>query len=403
MRASAHRFALVAALALGAAAAATPATAQVVARVRSDRGWVGVSVTIETTQDGTGPRTTVTITDVSAGSPADRAGIQTGDVLLSVNGERSFPQDLHAGDTVRVVLRRAGRQRAVTITAAPRPVEVSDVPTLTVTFRDDSMAERMFLAMDSLRARLPSGARAAGLVRVRDVEPFPTVDEAAPWVWTPSEVRPPFGFYIFRGESHDSLSQAMEELNQEIRGLRAQQADRVRELARSLSGDETRIDRDDPELQRLQLAVVDLDRRASELREAMMSAARRRPGGSWVGPFDPRAEPAEATARTERDPAFRPLDPYLLGQNRAAGAEVVDLRPELAEYFHVEGGVLVVDVPEGTPAALAGIQPGDVLTHIGRLRVLSIQELRRGLTLTASEIPVTVVRKGREIQLLLLR
>ncbi len=194
----------------------------------------------------------------------------------------------------------------------------------------------------------------------------------------------------------------MDDLNRDIRHLRSQQAARVRDLARSLRGDETRIDRNDPELLRLRQAVLDADRRSAELREAMERAARRQPGAAFVGPFSPGAE-RPTTDPTERELRFRPLDPYLLGQNRAAGAEVVDLRPELAEYFGVEGGVLVVDVPEGTPAALAGIQPGDVVTRVGPTAVLSIQELRRGLSASSSQIPVTVVRKGRVIQLLLPR
>ncbi len=346
MRATAPRLALIAALAF----VSTPAAAQVLTRVAPNRGWVGVSVTIQTTQDESGVHTSVTITDVSGGSPADRAGIRAGDRLLSVNGQASFPRDLHPGDTVRVVVEREGRQHAVTLAAAPRPVEVIDVPTLTVTFRDDSMADRMYLAMDSVRARLPSGARTR-VVAVRDLTPFRSFDETTPEVWTPEEVRPPFGFYIFRGEAHDSLSHAMEELNQDIRRARSQQTERVRELARDLRGDETRIDRHDPELQRLERTVTDLDRRAAELRDAMVRVARRRPAGAaYVGAFSPRTGSAELPP-SDREPAFRPLDLYLLGQNRAAGAEVVDLRPELAEYFHVDGGVLVVDVPEGTPAA----------------------------------------------------
>jgi membrane-associated protease RseP (regulator of RpoE activity) len=366
---------------------------------------VGVSVVVKTTGDGSGSRTSVTITDVSRGSPADRAGMRAGDVLLSINGQTSFPQNLQPGDSVRIVLEREGRERTVRLTAAPRPAQVVDAPTLTVTFRDDAMAERMYLAMDSVRAGLALGALPrARIVEIRDRVRLRGLDETVPDMWLPTEVRPPFGFYIFRGEGHDSLSRAMTELNQDIRRLRALQASRVRELAQSLRADESRIDRDDPELQRLQHAVLDLDRRAAELREAMDRATQRRPGAEYVGPFSPWMTDESADDPQERgERLFRPLDPYLLGQNRAAGAEVVDLRPELAEYFEVEGGVLVVDVPEGTPAALAGIQPGDVLTHIGRAPVLSIQELRQGLAVTSSQIPVTVVRKGRTLQLLLLR
>ncbi len=397
----ARSLAFVTALAL----TASPAAAQVVVRASPDRGWIGVSVEIQTTRSDLGGLTsTATITDVSTGGPADKAGIRPGDVLVSVNGASSLPRDLRAGDTVRVVLSHQGRQRLITLTAEPRPVDVVDAPTLTLTFRADSMANRIYLGMDSLRVRLATGVRAGdhGAVEVGGLGRLASPEGATPEGWTLSEVRPPFGFYIFRGEQYDSLSRAMDDLNRDIRRLRSEQAARVRELARSLRGDETRIDRNDPELVRLQRAVLDADRRSAALREAMERAARREAGTAFVGPFSPDAE-QPTTDPTEREFRFRPLDPYLLGQNRAAGAEVVDLRPELAEYFGVDGGVLVVDVPPGTPAALAGIQPGDVLTHVGPTAILSIQELRRGLTASSSQIPVTVVRKGRQIRLLLLR
>ncbi len=160
---SARSLALVTALALSAA----PAAAQGVGRTSPERGWIGVSVTIQTTRDDAGVVTTsATITDVSAAGPADRAGIRPGDVLVSINGGASFPQDLRSGDTVRVVVRHEGRERLLTLQAAPRPVEVVDAPTLTVTFRADSMANRMYLAMDSLRARLVTGVRSDDRGRV---------------------------------------------------------------------------------------------------------------------------------------------------------------------------------------------------------------------------------------------
>jgi hypothetical protein len=264
------------------------------------------------------------------------------------------------------------------------------------------MADRMFRQMDSLRVSLlrrgPEGVR---VVDARAVLRAPAAGVAdASEAWTLPEVRPPFGFYIFRGEAHDSLRREVETVNAEIRRLRSLQASRLRELARDLPADRSLVDRSDPELVRLQRAVTEVDRRAAALRDALDRAARREPGTPFSEPFGGWAPSGDPEPRAVR---FRPLDPYLLGQNRAAGAEVVDLQPELAEYFQVEGGVLVVDVPAGTPAARAGIQPGDVVTNVGDLDVASIQELRQGLAATDSSIPVTVVRKGRRIQLLLPR
>ena len=100
---------------------------------------------------------------------------------------------------------------------------------------------------------------------------------------------------------------------------------------------------------------------------------------------------------------FRPLTPYLLGRNRVAGAQVVDLKPELAEYFDVEGGVLVVDVAAGTPAGLAGIIPGDVIVRIDRVAVRSVDDLRFGVSMAGDTLPVTVIRRGETAQVLLRR
>jgi S1-C subfamily serine protease len=87
----------------------------------------------------------------------------------------------------------------------------------------------------------------------------------------------------------------------------------------------------------------------------------------------------------------------------AAGAKVIDLRPGLAEYFEVEGGVLVVEVPERTPAAIADIRAGDVITRIDQVVIRSVQDLRLGLSRAGETIPVTLIRQGASIQVLLRR
>lgn len=383
------------------ACAAAPAAAQEprpAVRAAQEPGWVGISAEVLAGGGRSGVTTsaTVTVTDVRLGSPAARAGVRVGDVLVSINGQRTFPRDLRVGDTVRVVLERDGRQQLVTLRAEPRPVGVEVAPTWTMTLRVDSVADRMYRAMDSLRLSLQRDG--LGHVRVfgaRGLPDPPLHGEAGTWRF--DEVRAPFEFHIFRGESHDSLRREMDRLNVRIRDLRSRHASRVRELAGNLRETETRIDRSDPVLRDLEGLMVETERRAAALREAMEAAARREALRGERGPRPFRlAPPGGAEAEAE----FRPLDPYLLGRNRAAGAGVVDLRPELADYFGVDGGVLVVDVPERTPAALAGLQPGDVVIEIGSTPVRSIQELRVGLS-AAGEIPVTVVRKGARLQLLL--
>jgi S1-C subfamily serine protease len=84
-----------------------------------------------------------------------------------------------------------------------------------------------------------------------------------------------------------------------------------------------------------------------------------------------------------------------------AGAEVIDVRPELAGYFGVEAGVLVVDVPTGTPAASAGLQPGDVIVELAGKPVGSVGDLRVGVARPGDALPVWIVRHGDRVRLFL--
>jgi hypothetical protein len=177
----------------------------------------------------------------------------------------------------------------------------------------------------------------------------------------------------------------------------------MQELADALPAGERRFDRSDPELRRLDAMMEELGARGAVLRAAMAQAVREGAQEQGRFSFSWSTEPEDVVAVEPGVSSLRPLAPYLLGETRAAGAEVVDLRPELAEYFQVDGGVLVVDVPQGTPADMAGINPGDVITHVGNAVVLSIQDLRLGLGRAAPELSVTLVRKGTHLQVLLVR
>ncbi len=134
----------------------------------------------------------------------------------------------------------------------------------------------------------------------------------------------------------------------------------------------------------------------------MAEAARVTAGGEY-GVVAPEARTVSGGERVTTAGEFRPLTPYLLGRNRVAGAEVIDLKPELARYFEVSSGVLVVDVAPGTPAAIAGIVPGDVITRIDQVAVRSVEELRFGVSVAEDSLPVTLIREGSSRQVLLRR
>lgn len=397
-----------------------------VATSASDRGWVGVSLSFSTTMSVLGTTTRVEVTDVKEGSPAHAAGVRPGDLLLSVDGHGADDQfggvlgTLRSGDRVTLAIEREGKRREMQMTAVSRPQELAEGPPPHWTFSvgSDSMADVVFRAMDSLRLQLVQGQD--GLVRVFTVpgaEEVPTSQRSpaagqirlrnvgdATGVFGPPrsgevtvqilpEVRPPFSFFLFPGDRTDSLLEEMDQVNRQIRGLRARQTQRSRHLEalrQSVDGD--------AEFQRLSHELDDAGRRADQLRSAMARVAREEAQGRY-GVISP-ATPEEAS----RQSALRPLAPYLLGQNRAAGAQVVGLAPELAEYFHVDGGVLVVDVPEGTPAAEAGVLPGDVITAVDNAAVNSIEQLRLGLSRPGGEpLRLTLVRKGGIVEVTLRR
>ncbi|MBD0321350.1 MAG: PDZ domain-containing protein, partial [Gemmatimonadetes bacterium] len=66
-----------------------------------------------------------------------------------------------------------------------------------------------------------------------------------------------------------------------------------------------------------------------------------------------------------------------VGRRAVAGAELSELNPELARYFRVDDGVLVLQVARSTPAARAGLQGGDVIVRAAGRSVGSVADLRR--------------------------
>jgi len=89
------------------------------------RGWAGVDL------DESGEA--VTVTKVYDGTPADKAGVRTGDQLIAVNGVRlaeenheqlqALMADMKPGTKFDYTLARNGKERAVSLTLAEMPDE----------------------------------------------------------------------------------------------------------------------------------------------------------------------------------------------------------------------------------------------------------------------------------------
>lgn len=86
-----------------------------------------------------------------------------------------------------------------------------------------------------------------------------------------------------------------------------------------------------------------------------------------------------------------------------AGAEVTRLRDGMEDYFGVGAGLLVLRVPDGTPASEAGLRPGDVIVAARGEDVEAPQELRDAIAASGESrtLPLEVVRKQKRIKLTL--
>ncbi len=114
---------------------------QIVRYGNVERGQLGVEV-----QDidqamardfGIKPNEGAIINQVLAGSPAEKAGIEAGDIIIKMNTKNVYSAvdvkniigDLRVGTEVHMTLLRAGRPRNITVIIAPPKMEKSSAPT----------------------------------------------------------------------------------------------------------------------------------------------------------------------------------------------------------------------------------------------------------------------------------
>lgn len=73
------------------------------------------------------------------------------------------------------------------------------------------------------------------------------------------------------------------------------------------------------------------------------------------------------------------------------------LTPELAEHFQTEEGALIAEITPGSPAEQAGLEAGDVITHVNGTRITTASRLLLVISQIAPETEVTVeyLRDGK--------
>jgi len=82
------------------------------------------------------------------------------------------------------------------------------------------------------------------------------------------------------------------------------------------------------------------------------------------------------------------------------GAQLQDLDPDLASAFGIETGkgAVLVNILEGSPAAQAGLKPGDVVTAVNDKEVSSATDLRNqvGLKRIGDTVKLRIIREGKQ-------
>ncbi len=163
-------------------------------------------------------------------------------------------------------------------------------------------------------------------------------------------------------EEDNALKAELEKLSGEVRTLRGK--------VDSLEQEQGRLEKT------LATARKDLEARVTDMVQQEMQGGRRGPR------FVPQPAP----------PARFEEKPYL-------GFDGQDIEPDVAKLLNlkVKSGVLVTDVREGSPAAVAGITKNDVVIALEKREVKSFQDLKQALTdKKANDVVTVTVQRGDE-------
>jgi serine protease Do len=85
--------------------------------------------------------------------------------------------------------------------------------------------------------------------------------------------------------------------------------------------------------------------------------------------------------------------------NPLVGIEGETLTPQLAAYFGVKEGVLVMTVMPKTPAEKAGLKAGDVILKVGGMPVTAIREISGIVRASHRTVSFTIMRNHKELTL----
>lgn len=319
-----------------------------VSALAAGRGMLGVTTQstdedlrrgLDLTRDG------LLVNQVAENSPADRAGLRKGDVILTYDsrtvtepGElRELVRDTEPGRNIALGIWRDGARRTLEVT-------VGELPTA------DEDTERFDVPTPAPSPRAPRAPRAPAAPRTPRYDGYGRGDQGE------------------QGEQGDN------------------------------SGDHGDIHRRII-INGKEVSQKDIERKLKELEK---QGGRLSPGNRLEG-----LEGQEGLEGMRHFEGFAPMpggNMFFTPSGRGRlGVRVEKLNDDLAQALGAAGdkGVLVVEVIEDTPAQKAGLRAGDVIVRVGTRDVDSPDEMVKALAgRDAGNVDLTIVRKGarREIQ-----
>ena len=317
------------------------------------RAWLGFSYERTETRRPGESTLTLNVVSVVEQSPAAKAGLKKGDTILRINNLGASEQllgslgsSLTPGDTVTFHIRREGREQDLHLVAARPPADYAN--RMTIRVRPDSVRRLVEIYTDSMRKNMDT-----------TVFKYLQADSAfRKWRINSDSVR------VFRFNS-DSMRIHADSM---MRHFYEFQLDSLR----------PRLDSARAFALRGRIGLDSLSLRLG--RDSMIFFSPELEGGLVFGG----RAPGEVAVRS-----------YYVGMRAVAGAELQELNPELARYFKVADGLLVVNAAPGSPARRAGLQPGDVITGVEGQQVTSVTQLRRAIERSSAKtVKLEVVREG---------
>lgn len=336
-----------------------------------------------------------TVTSVVVGGPADEAGIQANDTLLSVDGldvtreeGRALLLGLEAGVPVDIEIGRKSGRTQLRVTPEMRATEpYVDVRTVFVgpggEPAEGSSEHVRVMRIPSVQSRLSDVEIRLDSLRVHGND-FVFFSDDADGTFK-VEVGDPETAHLMleRIREHEGEAARTESgTSSDVRRYVWENEELARRLmrVRDSSFRSARVQLDSLVRLRQQVQVLAGD----SLGGRLAVTSRVSPDGAWAYFVTPRPIPG-------------PLRMLLASDLRVAGAEFRELTGDLAEYFDgADQGLLVLRVIRDTPAARLGLRGGDVLVEVegricNQIGVLRDAVSRAGLD---GSVAVKWIRKG---------